>query len=121
MVDGQVLVPPTASERKGFQPVVALKVNRGVRANVSRGQTFTLTGTIELPPGTGKIISAQWNLDGSGIFPVEARLGTWHGNGVRVSLAHQYEKPGTHFPLLMATSQREGATDRGISLSPCDS
>jgi hypothetical protein len=48
VVDAQVEVPPTAESRKGIQPVVELKVNGGVRAEVAVGQPVTLTATIEI-------------------------------------------------------------------------
>ena len=43
VVDGQVLVPPTAEERQGIQPVVTLTANGGERADVTVGEPVTFT------------------------------------------------------------------------------
>jgi len=58
IVDGQVVVPSTANERKGIQPIIELKANGGERAEVKVGQTVTFTATVELPSNTGKIVAA---------------------------------------------------------------
>jgi hypothetical protein len=74
MVDAQVEVPPKAGLRKGIQPVVELKVNGGVRAEVAVGQPVTLSAMIEVPPNTGKVVAVEWDFDGAGGYvPVGAR------------------------------------------------
>ena len=106
MVDAQVEVPPTAESRKGIQPVVELKVNGGVRAEVAVGQPLTLSATIEVPPNTGKVVAVEWNFDGDGRY-VPAELVDIKP-AVTVKATHAYSQPGTYFPVLRATSQREG-------------
>ena len=54
IVDGQVIVPPTAEERKGIQPVVTVKANGGQRADVKVGQPVTFTAVIETPKKYGQ-------------------------------------------------------------------
>jgi hypothetical protein len=46
IIDGQVVIPPTANERQGIQPVVTLKVNGGKRADVKVGQQVKFTADI---------------------------------------------------------------------------
>jgi hypothetical protein len=108
--DGQVAVPAAASARKGFQPLVSLKVGRKVRAELRAGTPVTLTGIIELPSGTGKIVGARWDFDGEGTYPVAGDLKLLNPEGTRasVTIQHSYERAGTHFPALRATSQRQG-------------
>ena len=106
MVDAQVEVPPKAESRKGIQPVVELKVNGGVRAEVAVGQPVTFSSTIEVPPNTGKVVAAEWSFDGDGAY-VPAELGDIKP-AASVKATHSYSKPGTYFPVLRATSQREG-------------
>jgi hypothetical protein len=106
MADAQVEVPPKAEARKGIQPVVDLKVNGGVRAEVAVGQPVTLAATIDVPIGTGKVVAVEWNFDGGATY-VPGELGAIAPT-VSVQATHTYSQPGTYFPALRATSQRDG-------------
>ena len=106
LVDAQVEVQQKAESRKGIQPVVELKVNGGARAEVAVGQPVTLSATIEVPPNTGKVVEVEWNFDGDGRY-VPAELSDIRP-AVSVKATHAYSHPGTYFPVLRATSQREG-------------
>lgn len=112
VVDGQVVVPPSAAERYGIQPVVTVTANGGVRADVRVNQQVKFTGIVELPPGTGKIVAAEWDFEGEGTFPVvqEIKTSNSSSSGTRVTftMSHAFLKPGTYFPALRATSQRQG-------------
>jgi len=109
--DGQVLVPATAAERKGIQPVVHLTVNGGERAEVAAGQAVTFTAQIEAPPAPGRVVSAQWDLEGAGTYQNDAELGDPTSETVPVTTTHAFTRPGTYHPTLRVASQREG--DRG--------
>ena len=61
----QVSVPAKAAERGGIQPVVTLTVNGTDHASVGVNQAVTLTGKIEAPPNTGKVVQYDWYLGGS--------------------------------------------------------
>jgi hypothetical protein len=100
--DTQVLLPASAAERGGVQPVIALE------AQARPGGAFELTATIEAPPGAGRIVGAEWDLDGSGTF-AEAES---FAPAERIALRRSYAPagPGTHFAVLRATLQREGDT-----------
>ena len=106
--DGQVLVPAKAADRKGLQPVVTLTANGRARAEVKPGQPITLVGTVEVPPGTGKVVEAQWDFDGTGDFAVagEVRLADASGERATVRTTYTFAKTGTYFPVLRAASQR---------------
>lgn len=108
VVDGQVVVPATAAERKGIQPVVTVTANGAERAEAAVGETVELLARIEVPPGAGQVVSARWDLDGTGTFPIEGDV-TGGGKAV-VKLAHAFDAPGTYFPTLRAASQRQGDT-----------
>lgn len=104
---GQVVVPPTAAERRGIQPVVTLRVNGRDRVEIAAGQTVTFNGTIDVPPGAGKVVAAEWDFDGSGAFAQSAQIN--HGvASAKVSVTHRFEKPGTYFAALRGTAQRQG-------------
>jgi hypothetical protein len=106
VVDAQVEVPSKADARKGIQPVVELKVNGGVRAEVAVGQPVNLSATVEVPPNTGKVVAVEWNFDGDGRY-TPAELGNISPT-VSVNATHTWSQSGTYFPVLRAVSQREG-------------
>jgi hypothetical protein len=103
---GQVIVPPTAAQRKGVQPVVTLTANGGARADVRVGQPVEFVGVIEAPPNTGKIITAEWDFDGSGAFAATSAVDP--APRVRVTKTHAFARPGTYFVVLRGISQRQG-------------
>ena len=109
VTDGQVIVPATASERRGIQPVVTLKVGSGKRIEVRPGQRFRLSGTIEVPPGAGTVVAAEWDFDGKGAYPFAATVRPGQRK-VRVSATWRFDQPGTYFPVLRGIAQRQGDT-----------
>jgi len=125
IVDGQVVVPPTADERKGIQPVVTVKANGGKRADVKVGELVTFTAEVEVPKGMGKVVAAAWNFEGlpedlgktsgwnfetSNVFPVKTTWTPADKTGLRVTIktTYTFTKPGTYFPTLRVASQRQG-------------
>lgn len=110
IIDGQVVIPPSAAGRKGIQPVVRLAANGGEIAVVAVGEPVEFEGTIQLPPQTGKVAYAEFDLDGSGSFTknVELEPGTDADPAVRVKLVHHFERPGTYFVVLRAAANRSG-------------
>jgi len=109
VVDGQVQVPATAAERKGIQPVVTVKANGGARADVAVGQPVTLSAVIEVPPQAGRVVSAEWNMEGGRDYSAAELSGAaTEGQRVTIQATHTFSKPGTYFPTLRAASQRLG-------------
>jgi hypothetical protein len=106
VVDTQVIVPATAAERGGVQPVVDLTANGGVRTEVKAGEAVDLTATIEVPPAAGKVVSAEWDFEGSGTFTL-AEIGA-PATRVTLCASHAYATPGTYFAVIRVSSQREG-------------
>jgi hypothetical protein len=109
VVDGQVEVPAMAAERKGIQPVVTLSVNGGMSTEAKVGQPVTFSGSIEVPPGAGKVVEAEWGFEGAGEYPVAGELKTTDASQARATVAATYSftKPGTYFPVLRAAAQRQ--------------
>jgi hypothetical protein len=106
--DGQVHVPASAAQRRGIQPVVHLEVNGGTRAEVAVGERVTFSAQIEVPPAPGKVVTAKWDFEGEGTYPVTAELGDPSAEMVQVTATHAFARPGTYFPALRVASQREG-------------
>jgi len=105
--DTQIVVPASATDRKGIQPVVELRANGGARAEVGVGELVHFEGTIESPPGAGPIIAAEWDFEGAGTFDDVAHVGEPRDT-VRVTAVHAFDTPGTHFVVLRGALQREG-------------
>lgn len=131
--DNQIQLPASAVERGGIQPVVDLRVGGGKRIEIAAGDSVTMRGTITAPPGTGKVICAEWDPEGSGSFNTangalppalfydpstpfinvstvpnpNCEAG---GEQETVELTHTYSEPGTYFATLKGTTQRNGDT-----------
>ncbi|HEY6308369.1 MAG TPA: hypothetical protein VI488_18135 [Candidatus Angelobacter sp.] len=108
--DGQVLVPPTAAGRKGVQLVVSLTANGGNRAEVAVGETVDFAALIDVPPGAGAVVAAEWDFEGAGDYPVSEpfEYANASPSSVTVKTTYAFSKPDTYFPALRATSQRQG-------------
>jgi len=107
IVDTQLVLPEFASERKGIQPVVALMANGSARAEVKAGEAVHLSATIEMPPGAGKVVGAEWDFEGTGDFADKAETGT-PAERVALTATHRYANPGTYFAVLKVAGQRQG-------------
>ena len=107
--DGQVVLPPTAKERRGIQPVVTLRATVAT-AEVMVGEAVEFTACIEVPLGTGLVSHAAWDFEGTGDFPVVVQLDeTNSGNDLlTLNATYHFSRPGTYFPVLQAASQRHG-------------
>ena len=105
--NGQIILAATAKERAGIQPVIRFTTGR-IAASV--GKAVTLTATIEAPPGTGNVISAAWDFDGSGAFAEKATLSAEPKAKESVTTAYSFDRPGTYFVIIKAESQRGGDT-----------
>lgn len=110
VIDGLPVLPAKAGKRKGIQPVVELKVNGGKRAEVAVGEPVTFSAHIQMPPRAGKVVAAEWDFEGEGTYPVAAQIGNIRP-AVQLEATYTFSEPGTYFPVLRATSQREGDPD----------
>ena len=109
---GQVLVPATAEERGGIQPVVDLSVGGSSRVEVPVGEGAVVRLNAEVPAGAGVVAAVEWDIDGDGTFPeVEGETGgkaLSPGSRVQLERTVAYDRPGTHFVTARVTSQRDG-------------
>jgi hypothetical protein len=106
VVDGQVVVPDTAPQRHGIQPVVSLTAAGGLRVDIAPGDEVTLRAEAAVPEGTGAIVTVEWDFDGTGRFPFADRVAPAHG--VVVECRHAFAAPGTYFPTVRVTAHRDG-------------
>ena len=105
-----MVVPPTAQQRKGIQPVVTLRANGGELAEVAVGEAVAFTASIEVPPGAGLVSQAAWDFEGTGAFPVVVQLDETNSGHALLNLnaTYHFSRPGTYFPVVQAASQRHG-------------
>lgn len=108
--DSQVIIPQKATERKGIQPVVNLTVKGNKKFVAKVGQKVELKAIVEVPAHTGKVVSAEWDFDGKGTFPITSKKIVFDekNNKAIVTMSYQFTKAGTYFPTVRVASQREG-------------
>ena len=104
--DSQIVVPADAGRRAGVQPVVGLTVEGGERVDVAVGTEVTFQAVVEVPPGTGEVVTVEWDLDGEGHFPV--RESPTPAERLVVEHRHRFGEPGTWFPAVRVAAQRDG-------------
>jgi hypothetical protein len=107
IVNTQVEVPELAILRGGIQPVVHLRANGHERADVAVGEPVTFFAVIQVPLRAGKVVAAEWDFEGLGTYPVVEPLRDAKSTAI-LKTKHVFTQPGTYFPVLRATSQRQG-------------
>ena len=111
--DNALILPATAEERKGIQPVVKLEANGGVRAEVPVGTPVRFTASAEVPPGAGTFVRAEFDFDGEGTWPESVQGIDGSSSMLSATTTHAYIAPGTYLPAIRVGSHREGAEGRG--------
>ncbi|KAL7621604.1 hypothetical protein AAE478_008929 [Parahypoxylon ruwenzoriense] len=104
--DTQVQIHDTASERGGIQPTINLTVAGSKTAEITTGQIINFQATIEVPAGTGRIVSAEWDFLGTGEYVPGSVLAP--NETVTVEATFSYNSTGSYIPVLRVASQREG-------------
>ena len=107
--DGQIVVPDSARERRGIQPVPVLLVNGAVCTHVKVGEIVTLTASAQAPEQAGKITALDFDFGDRSqedFFDVVGVL-----NHDSASVTHTYAKPGTYFAAVRVKMQRKGDSD----------
>lgn len=112
IVDGQVVIPETAAERKGIQGAAQATINGKKRADVSVAQEVTIHVVADVPAGQGKVVGAEWCIDDSKEYTLKTDLQkakySADGSKVEFETTISYDKPGTYFPTVRIASQRNG-------------
>lgn len=110
VMDGQVIVPSTAGERQGIQPVIRLTANDSERAVVKAGETVHFKAVIEVPPNSGRVTTAEWDFEGEATYSIKGdfRYTDAEGSKAIVEASYTFSKPANYFPVLRAASNRNG-------------
>jgi hypothetical protein len=75
---------------------------------VRPGETVVLAADIETPPGGGTVVRVEWDLDGTGTWPVDEHGVDGTRSALRVEQVTTYAVPGTYFPAVRVTAHRDG-------------
>lgn len=108
IVDGQVVVPDTAEQRRGVQPLVHLTADGSEHAEVSVGQEIVLRAEATTP-GTGTIVAIEWGEEARGIVTAQPDIAS--GPAVEVERRVSFASAGTYFPTVRVTAHRDGNRD----------
>lgn len=122
MDGGRVIIPGTAKERKGIQPVVTLKAatvcenepergEKNGRISVKAGEKVCFTAGIGLPEGSGDVEDVLWDFNAKDVFRQEGSIQTtvWAEDGTGTAFAEAeyiFTKSGTYFPVVKVASNR---------------
>lgn len=114
LVDGQIIVPATATERKGIQSVVTLTANGAACAHVKVGEKVSFKMTAQTPPDAGVLTKAEYCFKDSmdvldaGAPWIGGTLQHVYAEGVAdaavCEFSHSYDVPGTYFVAARASS-----------------
>ena len=107
IVDSQIEVPDSAAQRLGLQPVIHLTADSRDRIEVKSGKSVRLIAQIQLPPSGGMVVAAEWDFEGRGVYTDFGSLRDFKST-ITVKSRHTFSQPGTFFPALRVTLQREG-------------
>jgi hypothetical protein len=117
--DNQVQLAQAAEMRRGIQPVVTLGVGKTSDASshptalVKKGKDITFWAKDQTPPSAGKIVKVEWDFEGDGHFtarPVSI------GYEFASKEVHRFVRPGTYFPVVRITAQRDGDANTSFGL-----
>lgn len=107
----QIALPSSAAERRGIQPIVDLTANGQEHTDVGAGVPVQLEARIEMPSGvTGEVVSLEWDT-GDGENFTSVPVPGPPQEVAEVGRTVTYTVPGTYFPALRITAQRDPDTD----------
>lgn len=112
--EGQVVLSADGKNRGGVQPTVVATIEGKERADVTVGTPVTVHVVAECPAHTGKVVKAEWRIDGKEFtLPVDLTQARWSADGSRVEFdtTVTYADAGIHFPIVRVYSERNGDTE----------
>ena len=111
--DNQLVLPDTIN-RGGVQPLVDLTIQgAGHRCDARTGETVDFNARIQVPPGTGSIVSVEWDPKGDGNFqPVTIPSGR---TTLVVHTSYRFTAAGTYYPTIRVGSQRDGDSTQTLT------
>jgi PKD domain-containing protein len=105
VADSQIRVPDNAAVRRGIQPTVDLTADNATRVDIAAGETVRFRARVQVPPHSGDIVATEWDFTGTGEFTESPLHSPRAALVVRDSFT--YDQPGTYYPTLRVTAQRD--------------
>lgn len=74
------------------------------------GDPVNFTAVVDTPPGSGTVVSAEWDFDGSGEYEFKKEYDDTAAAMSRLILktTYSFPEPGTYFPALRVSSHFHG-------------
>lgn len=113
--DGRLILSDEPSERGGIQPLVKASANGGLRAEVAVGEPVRLALSAAMPAGSGAIVSAEWDFDGTARYPFRHDDLDGQDATIERETNHSYDRAGTYF----ATARVSGHRDGDVNAKTC--
>lgn len=124
LVEGQIVLPDTAGERKGVQCIPTLLANGKDCAHVKAGEAVHFTAKAVVPAGAGTVTAMDYAFvsdeslsfakipitcfPNKGQFTVSGKDGL---SSAECTFEHVYDAPGTYFASVRVATQRNGDAD----------
>jgi hypothetical protein len=112
---GQVVLPATAADREGVQPVATATADGHARAEVEVGAAVIFEVVVEAPPRGGKIIQVARDFDGSGENAFEHHEVDGSSSSLHLTTTHTFDAPGACFPAVRVVAERDGKVDATLA------
>ncbi|KAM5353687.1 hypothetical protein ACJ41O_000337 [Fusarium nematophilum] len=103
---GQVLVPKTASQRRGIQAIVDLTSQGKSKIVVKAGRPVSFKVHVDVPSGAGTVTSVEWDFEGTGDY-VKGDFGKAK-DVMDVFVSRVYQRRGTYYPAVRVATHRDG-------------
>ncbi|KAI1250140.1 hypothetical protein MGN70_007192 [Eutypa lata] len=94
--DSQVVLPKSAVERRGIQPVITLEVNASGGSSAGIGEQVGFEAIVDVPPDAGEVVSIEWDFNGTGEFTEPSMDNT---------ALYTYHEAGTYIPTVRVTTK----------------
>ncbi|GAA1447560.1 hypothetical protein [Leifsonia poae] len=105
VVDGQIVVPSDATERRGIQPVASLTVNGSVCVSARIGESVSVRLDVKTP-APGVVVEVLPDFGGTGVLGDALDLEA--ASRVVVEREVAFDAPGTYFVAARVAAQVEG-------------
>lgn len=107
VVDGQIILPETANQRKGIQQVVRLTANGQECTTVKAGEDIMFRTEIEVPDKIGAVTKVEWSFDGEPVFKETSEF-IKEGDIYISEKRYAYQEAGKHYAVVRVLVSRHG-------------
>jgi hypothetical protein len=114
--DNALVLPESAAERGGVQPVAILKANGTACARVKVGQVVEFTASAQQPAQAGTLVAAVMDFTGRGLWEHSFTGIDGKDPYTELSVSHAYAAPGIYFPSFRVSAHSLGLSGTGPAI-----